>query len=157
MKQKNVKIKNKKYYSKAQIDSILANYNFLISFSAISLINNENYFNYDKLVDFIHYCKFNNKYTSLINKIYYNNSCNSFRKAAEVLVQNGIAKEFTLIDQLDSNKNNLILFITDEISLSNFYTNEEEFKEMYSFVSDYNRFIYDELAKENDYTKKLAK
>ena len=153
MKQKNVTIKNKKHYSKAIIASILTNCRFLINFCAVCIINNENYFDFDKLVDFIYYCKLNNKYSSLIGKLYFKDACNSFKKAAEVLIQNNIAYAIKKIDEHNSNKSSLILIINPKISLNSIYKSETEFQEMQTFVNDYNKFIYQNLVAEESNKK----
>ena len=153
MMQKTVKIKGKKHFTKAQIHNILANYKFLTFFSAFCLINNDNYFDYDKLVDFIYYCKLNNKYTSLIKKIYIGDSTNSLRKAAEVMEENKLVRILKSINVEDPNKSSLIIYINERIAL-NTIMNEENYNEMNSFVIDYYKFYYEKLINN---TKRLVK
>ncbi len=157
MKQKNVKVKNKKHYSQALIHSILTNYNFLLNFCRVCLINNDTYFNFDNLVDFIYYCKLNNKYTSLINKIYIMGSHNSFKITIEILEQNNIIKTFKNVDETNPSESNLTVFINEGISLNKIYANEEVFNEMQSFFDDYNKYIYESLITEDPNNKKLVK
>ena len=133
MSSKNDLIKDKKYHSKAIMAGILINYNFLINFCTVCLINNDNYFDYDKLLDFIYYCKCHNKYTSLISKIYYSR----FKRATELLIQNHIVEAFP-----DKDNSSLTLFINKKLTLNSIYANKAIYEEMQAFITDYNKFIY---------------
>ena len=157
MKKKTTLIVGKSKYSEALLNCILVNYNFLINFCSLCLINNDNYFDFDNLVEFIYYCKLNNKYSSLISKLYIGDSYNSFRKATEALVLNNTVKAFKKTNELDPNKHSIILYINNDLALHNIYMNKEKYAVMEAFVNDYNKFLYERLSKEDNHIKKLVK
>ena len=148
MSSKNGLIKEKKHHSKAIMAGILINYNFLVNFCTVCLINNDNFFDYDKLVEFIYYCKCQSKYTSLISKIYYSR----IKSARELLIKNNIVEAFP-----SENGSSLTLFINKKLALNSIYTNKEIYEEMQAFVTDYNKFLYGILNEDNSQKKVLMK
>ena len=121
-------------------DRILAACDFLTLFSSILLINNDTYFDINKLINFIDECQQKNKYLNLLNNIYIRDD--SFYIAIKVLKMD---KDITEIKCQHRNTQyyDQIMLINKKINLKETLTknNKKTIAEMNNFVKEYNNYL----------------
>ena len=136
-------VSNKSNNFMTLLERITDSCDFLVLFSSILFINNDTYFDINKLINFIDECQQKNKYLNLLNNIYIrDDKYDSFYKAIKVLKMD---KDITEIKCQHRNTQyyDHIMLISKNINLKEELTrnNKEKIIEMTDFINDYYNYL----------------
>ena len=133
-------VSNKSNNFMTLLERITDSCDFLVLFSSILFINNDTYFDINKLINFIDECQQKNKYLNLLNNIYIRDD--SFYIAIKVLKMD---KDITEIKCQHRNTQyyDQIMLINKKINLKETLTknNKKTIAEMNNFVKEYNNYL----------------
>ncbi len=133
--------------------------NFLSLFCAILLINNESYFNIDKLKNFINYCQLFNRFQELLNNIYpFDEKYNSFDKAITILKLNGYVKEFRYKQNENAQIANRIIIIGKKFDIKEILRNNKlKITDTLNLVEEFDAYCIDSVEYFKSKMKKKTK
>ena len=136
-------VSNKSNNFMTLLERITDSCDFLVLFSSILFINNDTYFDINKLINFIDECQQKNKYLNLLNNIYIrDDKYDSFYKAIKVLKMD---KDITEIKCQHRNTQyyDQIMLINKNINLKEALTrnSKKTITEMTHFINDYHNYL----------------